>query len=239
MAFKRSGVRFPLAPPQISEFPRVNYFMKLSDNLHLITFLNNIFDTNLAFASEHGEAFFDSFRDDQTPQVTVLKCSDSRVQMESFDKTPQNGIFAIRNIGNQITTCEGSIDFGIRILKTPFLLIIGHSGCGAVQSVLSGQPTNIKAIDNELKSLKLSETDMKLAIVENVNNQVNLAIDKYKDLIHNNLLMVLGTIYDFKNDFGFGKGKMVFVSINEERDGKKIRQQLGITVKNLNFLNLH
>jgi hypothetical protein len=80
---------------------------------------------------------------------------------------------------------------------------------------------------------------MKLAIVENVNNQVNLAIDKYKDLIDNNLLMVLGTIYDFKNDFGFGKGKMVFVSINEERDGKKIRQQLGITVKNLNFLNLH
>ena len=213
--------------------------MKLSDNLHLITFLNHIFDTNLEFACEHGEAFFDSFRDDQNPRVTVLKCSDSRVQMESFDKTPQNGIFAIRNIGNQISTCEGSIDFGVRILKTPFLLIIGHSGCGAVQSVLSGQPTNIKAIDNELKSLKLSETDIKLAIIENVNNQVSLAIDKYKDLIDNNQLVVLGTIYDFKNDFGFGKGSMVFVSINHERDGQKIRQQLGAAVKNLNFLNLY
>ncbi len=213
--------------------------MKLFDNAHLVTFLNNIFDTNLAFACEHGEAFFDSFRDDQTPKVTVLKCSDSRVQMESFDKTPQNGIFAIRNIGNQISTCEGSIDFGVRILKTPFLLIIGHSACGAVQSVLSGKPTNIKAIDNELKSLKLSQTDLKLAIVENVNNQVKLAISKYKDLIDSSQLLVLGTIYDFKNDFGFGKGRMVLVSINHKNNAQEIHKQLGTTVRNLNFLNSH
>jgi len=211
--------------------------MKLSNNVHLITFLNNIFDTNLAFACEHGEAFFDSFRKDQTPRATVLKCSDSRVQMESFDKTPQNGIFAVRNIGNQISTCEGSIDFGVRILKTPFLLIIGHSACGAVQSVLSGKPTNIKSIDKELKSLKLSQTDLKLAIVENVNNQVNLAINKYKDLIDSNQLIVLGTIYDFKNDFGFGKGRMVFVSINNENDEQEVRKQLGVEVRNLNFLH--
>ena len=124
--------------------------MNLSDNLPLIIFLNKIFDTNSEFACEHNDAFFDSFRNDQTPIATVLKCSDSRVQMESFDKTPQNGIFAIRNIGNQISTCEGSIDFGVRILKTPFLLIIGHSACGAVQAVLSGKPTNIKTIDHEL-----------------------------------------------------------------------------------------
>jgi carbonic anhydrase len=211
--------------------------MNLSNNLHLVTFLNNIFDTNLEFACEHGEAFFDSFRDDQTPRATVLKCSDSRVQMESFDKTPQNGIFAVRNIGNQISTCEGSIDFGVRILKTPFLLIIGHSACGAVQSVLSGKPTNIKSIDKELKSLKLSQTDLKLAIVENVNNQVNLAINKYKDLIDSNQLIVLGTIYDFKNDFGFGKGRMVFVSINNENDEQEVRKQLGVEVRNLNFLH--
>ncbi len=211
--------------------------MKLSNNVHLITFLNNIFDTNLAFACEHGEAFFDSFRKDQTPRATVLKCSDSRVQMESFDKTPQNGIFAVRNIGNQISTCEGSIDFGVRILKTPFLLIIGHSACGAVQSVLSGKPTNIKSIDKELKSLKLSQTDLKLAIVENVNNQVNLAINKYKDLIDSNQLIVLGTIYDFKNDFGFGKGRMVFVSINNENNEQEVRKQLGVEVRNLNFLH--
>lgn len=210
--------------------------MKLSKNPHLINFLNNVFNTNLKFAKTHSEAFFDSFRDDQNPKATVLKCSDSRVQMESFDRTPQNGVFAIRNIGNQIATCEGSIDFGVRVLNTPILLIIGHSGCGAVQAVLSGKPTNIKHIDLELQPLKLTQKDLKLAIIENVNNQVEKAIEKYQDLISSNQLVILGAIYDFKNDFGFGKGKMVFVNVNGERDDQKIRSELGHKVKNLNFL---
>lgn len=210
--------------------------MKLSKNPYLISFLNNVFNTNLKFAKTHSEAFFDSFRDDQSPKATVLKCSDSRVQMESFDRTPQNGVFAIRNIGNQIATCEGSIDFGVRVLNTPILLIIGHSGCGAVQAALSGKPTNIKHIDLELQPMKLTQKDLKLAIIENVNNQVEKAIEKYQDLISSNQLVILGAIYDFKNDFGFGKGKMVFVNVNGERDDQKIRSELGSKVKNLNFL---
>jgi len=213
--------------------------MKLSDNQHLIAFLNDIFEANLEFARNHEEAFFDSFRDDQTPRVTILTCADSRVQMESFDSSPQNDIFAIRNIGNQVDTCEGSVDFGIRVLKTPFLLIIGHSGCGAVGAVLSRKPTGIEAIDNELKSLKLSETDMKLAIVENVNNQVDFAIKKYQDLIDIGKLVVLGAIYDFKNDFGFGKGKIISLSINNEKNGRSIQADLQDKVKNFKFLNLH
>jgi carbonic anhydrase len=213
--------------------------MKLSDNLPLINFLNDLFDANMSFAANHDDVFFDSFRDDQTPRVTILTCSDSRVQMESFDESPQNDIFAIRNIGNQVDTCEGSIDFGVRVLKTPFLLIIGHSGCGAVQAVLSGKSTNIKAIDDELKSLKLSETDMKLAIVENVNNQVNYAINKYQDLIDAGKLTIVGAIYDFKNDFGFGKGKIIALSINNEKNGQSIRAEIAQKVKNFKFLNLH
>lgn len=210
--------------------------MKFAKNPNLISFLNRVFNTNLKFAKNHSEAFFDSFRDDQNPRATVLKCSDSRVQMESFDRTPQNGIFAIRNIGNQVATCEGSMDFGVRVLKTPILLIIGHSGCGAVQAVLSGNPTNIKHIDLELKPLKLTQNDLKLAIIENVNNQVAKAIDKYQDLIASDQLVVLGAVYDFKNDFGFGKGTMVFVSINGEKDHQRIRAELGSKVRNLNFL---
>lgn len=212
--------------------------MNLSNNTNLVTFLNDIFNTNLEFSYNHSEEFFNNFRDDQTPKVTVLKCSDSRVQTESFDKTPQNAVFAIRNIGNQVNTCEGSIDFGVRILKTPFLLIIGHSGCGAVQSVLSKKLTNIKAIDKELESLKLSKKDLKSAIIENVNNQTQISMIKYKDLVESNQLVVLGTIYDFKDDFGFGKGKMVLVSVNHKKSTQESYKQLGKMVKNLNFLNL-
>ncbi len=210
--------------------------MPIAKNPNLIDFLNNIFNTNLEFADFHKDAFFDNFRYDQNPRATVVKCSDSRVQMESFDKTPQNGIFAIRNIGNQIATCEGSVDFGVRVLNTPFLLILGHSGCGAVESVLSGKPTKINAIDKELKTLKLSESTMKLAIVENVNNQVAFAIKKYQDLIEAKKLIIIGALYDFKNDFGFGKGKIIALSINGETNDQNIYNRISDKVKNFKFL---
>ncbi len=209
----------------------------MSTELNLSEFLNNLFKTNTEFAANFDELFFDSFRDDQTPKATVLKCSDSRVQMESFDKTPQNGIFAIRNIGNQISSCEGSIDFGIRVLKTPFLLILGHSACGAIEAVLSGKSTTYPAIDKELSSLKISNKDVKLAIIENVDNQVNFALKKYHDLIKQHKLTIIGAIYDFRNDFGFGKGKLVTLSINGETDRQKIDNKILAKVKHLNFLN--
>lgn len=211
--------------------------MKFSDNTLLISVLNEIFNSNADFASTHDEAFFDSFRNDQNPRITILTCSDSRVQMESFDNRPENNIFAIRNIGNQVNTCEGSIDFGIKILKTPFLLVIGHSGCGAIKEALSGSPTGIQAIDNELKFLKLSEIDIKSAIVENVHNQVGYAMNKYHDLIETGNLIIIGAIYDFKNDFGFGKGKLIALSINSEKNGHTIRIQIADKVKNFKFLD--
>ena len=129
--------------------------MKLPNNPRLITFLRSLFDTNAQFAAEHDEKFFAKFHDSQNPHLTILKCSDSRVQMESFDKTPQNDVFAIRNIGNQIATCEGSIDFGVEILNTPFLLIIGHSDCGAVTAVLNGTKTKSEFINKELSTIKI------------------------------------------------------------------------------------
>ena len=188
--------------------------MILPDNPKLVSFLNKLFDTNAEFANIHDGKFFAQFQDKQNPKLTILKCSDSRVQMESFDKTPQNDVFAIRNIGNQVVTSEGSIDFGIQILKTPFLLIIGHSGCGAVEAVLSGEKTNIPAIDHELSFLNLKSICMKEAIVENINNQVGRAMVKYQSKVQTSELSIIGAVYDFKNDFGFGQGTVVLTNIN-------------------------
>jgi len=210
--------------------------MNLPDNTQLISFLNNLFDTNAEFAKEHNEDFFLHFHKEQTPNLTILKCSDSRVQMESFDKTPQNGVFAIRNIGNQIVTSEGSVDFGIEILHTPFLLIIGHSGCGAVEAVVRKQKTNIPAIDKELSTMKLSTSNMEDAIIENVNIQVELALKKYSSKVLDKKLTIIGAIYDFKNDFGFGVGKVVLTNVNGIKDENAINKQYADKVKNLHFL---
>lgn len=210
--------------------------MTLPKDPNLLSFLNDLFDTNTDFANAHDDEFFAEFKHSQTPRLTILKCSDSRVQMESFDKTPQNEVFAVRNIGNQLSTSEGSVDFGVRVLKTPFLLIIGHSGCGAVETCLSGAKTNIPAIDKELSTMKLKSTCMEKAIVENISIQVNKAIAKYEDLVKYGDLVVLGALYDFKNDFGFGKGRLVLTSINGIQNRDIIETKYGQDVKNLHFL---
>jgi len=210
--------------------------MNLPDNPRLLLFLRELFDTNEEFSSSHNKEFFAKFHDVQTPKLTILKCSDSRVQMESFDKTPQNDVFAIRNIGNQLSTCEGSVDFGIEILNTPFLLIIGHSDCGAVTAALNGTKTESEFINKELSTIKITATCLEDAIIENINYQVQGAIKKYESRIASGALTVIGAVYDFKNDFGFGHGKVVLTSINGIRDVSLVKATYAERIGNLHFL---
>lgn len=210
----------------------------------LSDFFNKISDTNKEFASNHGNDFFERFKDKQTPYMTIVKCSDSRVQMESFDRTPQNGVFAIRNIGNQISTCEGSIDYGVRVLKTPILFIIGHSACGAIEAALlkkkhgnSALSEVPESVHNELEGISLSADSLSLAVIENINTQVNLATNKYVDLISDRKLNIVGAVYDFKNDYGFGKGSIVFVNLNGMQNIDEVKNYLGDSVKEINFYN--
>jgi carbonic anhydrase len=210
--------------------------MELPKSDALIAFLNNLFNTNSEFALMHNQEFFSSFENAQSPKLTIVKCSDSRVQMESFDKTPQNEVFAIRNIGNQINTCEGSVDFGITILKTPFLLIIGHSDCGAVTAVVKDQQIESDAIKKELANIQVKETCVKKAILENINNQVNIALKKYADKIASGELTVMGALYDFKNDFGFGNGKLIMININGNKSSQSLEASYAKYVKKFKVL---
>ena len=210
--------------------------MTLPNNPKILNFLNNLFDTNSDFSNIHDDKFFEKFKQTQNPYLTILKCSDSRVQMESFDKTPQNGVFAIRNIGNQILTSEGSVDFGVQMLNTPFLLIAGHSGCNAVHCSMTNTKTNIESIDKELSTIQLKSDCIHEAIVENVNFQVSKALVKYQDKVKNGDLTIFGAIYDFKNDFGFGHGKVVLTCINGVNDSEEVNKQYQNHVQNIHFL---
>jgi carbonic anhydrase len=47
----------------------------------------------------------------QHPKITLLTCSDSRVDMEFFRIDPLDTVFTVRNIGNTILANEGSIEY--------------------------------------------------------------------------------------------------------------------------------
>lgn len=71
----------------------------------------------------------------QNPFATIVGCSDSRVPPELLFSRGLGELFLIRNAGNTVDTqALGSIEYGVAVLKTPLVVVMGHEGCGAVKA---------------------------------------------------------------------------------------------------------
>ncbi len=69
----------------------------------------------------------------QHPFVTVLTCADSRLPVERIFDQGVGDVFVVRVAGNVAGASEiGTIEYGVGHLKTPVLVVMGHTKCGAV-----------------------------------------------------------------------------------------------------------
>lgn len=76
--------------------------------------------------------------DGQHPLATVISCSDSRVPPEILFGAGIGDLFVVRVIGNISSGDEtGSAEYGVEHLKTPLLVVLGHTNCGAVTAVVT------------------------------------------------------------------------------------------------------
>lgn len=189
---------------------------------------------NGLFASQHNASYFAPFANSQQPKVTLLTCSDSRVQTPLFGGNPDNYFFVVRDIGNQMQTAQGSVDYGIQHLNTPVLLVMGHTGCGAVKAAMGDYHEEdadiVHELDPLLPALETSEEgefDSRWAknIQANVDFQVRQALATYRARIQDGSLTVIGAVYDFQNLYGKGPGTMVIVNVNGETDLNRIREE--------------
>lgn len=179
--------------------------------------LQTIVSANDEYVGGRTRADFEPYLESQSPSATIVMCSDSRVQPASLHDSPKGHLFTIRNIGNQIASNEGSVDYGVTILKTPLLLILGHTNCGAVNAVIKGYDNLDTSIKNELNTIDIAGAkNEKEALINNVNTQIDMALKKkeYKDLVDKKALFIVGGIYDMQNIFGHGHGALVFTNIN-------------------------
>ncbi|MCT8972448.1 carbonic anhydrase [Microbaculum marinisediminis] len=74
----------------------------------------------------------------QHPIAAILSCADSRVAPElAFDQGPGD-LFVVRVAGN-IVSPDGlaSLEFGVKFLSTPLVMVLGHTSCGAVNAAIS------------------------------------------------------------------------------------------------------
>jgi carbonic anhydrase len=73
----------------------------------------------------------------QSPFAIVLGCSDSRVPIETIFDQRAGNIFVIRVAGNFLNEDNlGSIEYAVEALGAKLILVLGHTGCGAVTAAL-------------------------------------------------------------------------------------------------------
>lgn len=193
--------------------------------------LGIFFSNNKKFRGHNSPEWFEGHLNQQTPRVTLVACCDSRVHLHSIHCSPVNDAFIVRNIGNQLSTSLGSIDYGVNNLKTPLLVIKGHSRCGAVQGACSNDINSNTAVGKELSTLSINaKDDINQAILENIHNQVDFAKRRYLDKLHNNELAILGLLYDFANDYGSGYGSLLLVNFNGDTDPINLSERFSTVI---------
>ena len=84
----------------------------------------------------------------QKPEVMIVACCDSRVDPALILQCDPGDLFVVRNVASIIPPYEkdnfhhgtsAALEFGIRFLKVKHLIILGHSQCGGMQSLLTQQ----------------------------------------------------------------------------------------------------
>lgn len=99
----------------------------------------------------------------QHPLATVLCCSDSRVSPELVFDQGLGDLFVVRVTGNVCDVDEqGSIEYGIQHLDTPLLVVLGHTRCGAINTVIENVAPHgavSRLVDNITPAVEKAQAD--------------------------------------------------------------------------------
>lgn len=129
----------------------------------------------------------------QSPKAAILYCSDSREVAEKLCGCEKRGeIFGIRLAGNAAcgTAIESAI-YAVEHLHVPLLLVLGHSGCGAVAAKRKGGAKELPRL------MALVEADEKLNVREQVKRFIaNATIAEH---VETGKLFVAGAIHDMES----------------------------------------
>jgi carbonic anhydrase len=76
----------------------------------------------------------------QEPFAAILSCADSRVPVELIFDQSIGHLFVARVAGNMMTPeIIGTLEYGVAVLGTKTILVMGHAKCGAVSAAMKAQ----------------------------------------------------------------------------------------------------
>jgi carbonic anhydrase len=130
---------------------------------------------------------------EQQPFAAVLGCSDSRVPIEIVFNQSLGDLFVIRVAGNILSDhVVGSVEYAVATFGCSLVMVLGHSGCGAVtaavESVLNRRhapsriETIVDAIRPSVEAVRGEADVLAAAIARNVRD-VTSSLQRMKPII--------------------------------------------------------
>jgi carbonic anhydrase len=152
----------------------------------------------------------------QYPEAVIVSCSDSRVAPEILFDVGVGDIFVVRVAGNVVSgagvTVKGSIEYAVAELNVPLILVLGHSGCGAVKAAMKhidakdSLPGAINGLVELIKPAVTQSKGMSGDPLENaIRKNVGIGVETLKDLqpilaprVKDGKLKIVGAVYDLR-----------------------------------------
>jgi carbonic anhydrase len=152
-------------------------------------------EQDLAILKQHTE-------EKQEPFAAVLSCADSRVPVEIVFDQSIGHIFVTRVAGNVVTPeIIGSLEYGAAVLGTKVILVMGHSGCGAVKATIQGKevPGQISSLFPHIQAA-VDQAGPNLEAATKANARIQAALLReasplLSDLVKENKLKVVAGYY--------------------------------------------
>lgn len=94
--------------------------------------------TSGKFQNRSFSATRDALVGGQNPYASILSCADSRVSPEFCFDEERGDLFVNRVAGNYVTNdLLASLEYGVAVLATPIIMVLGHTSCGAVSAAVN------------------------------------------------------------------------------------------------------
>jgi len=149
--------------------------------------------------------------EEQKPFAVILTCADSRVPAEIIFDQSIGQLFVVRVAGNiAAPDTIASVEYAAEELGVKTILVLGHSGCGAVKAAKAGGtvPGQISELFQYIYPATVGVTDLQAAVEKNARLQATVIGASSPDLarmIKDGKLSVQAAVYNL----GTGKVTML------------------------------